>query len=66
MSNCDDELDLGLATLLEVRDELALDVSDELVKKVHAIQKKYQFEHDRTLSHQATERLIDETFDQNL
>ena len=65
MSNAEDHEDLGLTTLLEVRDELGLEISDSLVKRIHRIQRKYQFEHDRTLSHQATERLIDETLDQN-
>ncbi len=65
MTRTDNDQDLGLSTLLEVRDELGLHVSDELVRKIHAIQKKYQFEQDRTLSHQATERLIDETLDQS-
>ena len=63
MSSADGDRDLGLSTLLEVRDDLGLDVADDLVLKIHAIQKKHQFEQDRTLSHQATERLIDETLD---
>ena len=63
MNSADGDGDLGLSTLLEVRDDLGLDVPDDLVRKIHAIQKKHQFEQDRTLSHQATERLIDEILD---
>lgn len=63
MNSADGDRDLGLSTLLEVRDDLGLDVPDDLVQEIHAIQKKHQFEQDRTLSHQATERLIDETLD---
>jgi hypothetical protein len=63
MNSADGDRDLGLSTLLEVRDDLGLDVPDDLVRKFYAIQKKHQFQQDRMLSHQATERLIDETLD---
>jgi hypothetical protein len=65
MNSSDNSQDLGLSTLLQVRNELGLSLPDELVKEIYAIQKKHQFEQDRTLSHQATERLIDETLDQS-
>ena len=65
MVNPENDRDLGLATLLEVRDELGLKLSDELIHKLHSIQKKFQFEQDRTLSLQSTEHLIDKTLDES-
>ena len=65
MVNPENDCDLGLATLLEVRDKLGLKLSDELIHKFHSIQKKYQFEQDRALSHQSTDRLIDEMLDES-
>ena len=52
--------ELGLETLLAVRSEQDVDIEDDLLEKSFAIQKKYQFSHDRTLSTQAMDRLIEE------
>jgi len=57
MSN---EQEMGLETLLAVRSELDDDIDADLVEACFEIQKKYQFDHDRTLSTQAMDRLIDE------
>jgi len=54
------EYELGLQTLLAVRTELDLKISDDLLRTCFDIQKKYQFSHDRTLSTQAMDRLIEQ------
>ena len=55
-----DDHELGLETLLAVRTELGVDLNDGLLEACFAIQKKYQFNHDRTLSTQAMDRLIED------
>jgi len=55
-----DDNELGLETLLAVKAELGADLDDELLKACFEIQKKYQFNHDRTLSTQAMDRLIED------
>ena len=55
-----DDKELGLETLLAVRIELGVDVDDDLLEACFEIQKKYQFNHDRTLSTQAMDRLIED------
>ena len=57
MSN---DRELGLETLLVVRTQLDVDLDDDLLEACFAIQKKYQFNHDRTLSTRAMDRLIEE------
>ncbi|WP_281019568.1 DNA modification system-associated small protein [Minwuia sp. IMCC3077] len=55
-----DDSELGLETLLAVKAELGVDLDDELLEACFEIQKKYQFNHDRTLSTQAMDRLIED------
>lgn len=55
-----DDNELGLETLLAVKAELGVDLDDELLEACFEIQKKYQFNHDRTLSTHATDRLIED------
>ena len=55
-----DYKELGLETLLAVRTELGVDVDDDLLEACFQIQKKYQFNHDRTLSTQSMDRLIED------
>jgi hypothetical protein len=55
-----DEKELGLETLLEVKRDLGVDLDDDLLKACFEIQKKYQFNHDRTLSKQAMDRLVED------
>lgn len=52
--------ELGLETLLSVRTQLGVDLDDDLLKACFEIQKKYQFNHDRTLSTQTMDRLIED------
>lgn len=52
--------ELGLETLLEVKRDLGVDLDDDLLKACFEIQKKYQFNHDRTLSTQAIDRLVED------
>lgn len=52
--------ELGLETLLEVRSEIGVDLDDDLLAACFQIQKKYQFNHDRTLSTHAMDRLIED------
>lgn len=54
------DYELGLQTLLLVRTELGIDLEDDLLKACFDIQKKYQFNHDRALSTQAMDRLIEQ------
>ena len=56
--------ELAVKTLIEVRDELCLDVSDDLILELLEIQQKYQFEQDRTFSHQKTEEILNSVLDQ--
>lgn len=55
-----DQEDLALQTLLAVRAEIAPDVDEDLLKNCYAIQKRHQFNSDRTQSSVAMERLIDD------
>ena len=55
-----DDNELGLETLFEVKTEMGVDLDDDLLKACFEIQKKYQFNHDRTLSTQAMDRLIED------
>ena len=55
-----DDHELGLETLLAVRTELGVDLNNDLLEACFEIQKKYQFNHDRTLSTQAVDRLIED------
>ena len=54
-----DEKELGLETLLEVRTELGVNLDADLLNACFRIQKKYQFNHDKTLSVNATDKLIE-------
>ena len=58
------KLQTSVKTLIEVRDELGLDVSDDLIHELLKIQQKYQFEQDRTFSHQETEEILNSVLDQ--
>lgn len=55
-----DDYELGLQTLLSVRKELGIDLNEDLLRACFDIQKKHQFNHDRTLSAQAMDRLIEQ------
>lgn len=55
-----DDNELGLETLIAVKAELGVDLDDELLEACFEIQKKYQFNHNRTLSTQAMDRLIED------
>jgi hypothetical protein len=57
MSNND--IDLALQTLIAVRTEVAPQLDEELLLQCYAVQKKYQFSDDRSMSTSAMERLID-------
>ena len=52
--------ELGLETLLTVKRELGVDLDESILEACFEIQKKYQFNHDRTLSTQAMDRLIED------
>jgi Small protein found in certain Dnd DNA modification systems len=57
----DDDGDLALQTLLSAGREVAPHLDEELLRQCYAIQKKYQFSDDRSMSASAMERLIDAT-----
>jgi len=57
------EEDLAFETLQSVRGAVAADLPEELVNACYAIQKKHQFDQDRSASAKAMERLIDEYVD---
>jgi hypothetical protein len=52
--------DLALQTLLATRLDAAPNLDEELLRLCYAIQNKYQFSEDRSLSVSAMERLIDD------
>jgi hypothetical protein len=54
-----DDNELGLETLFAVKAELGVDLNDDFLEACFEIQKRYQFNHDRTLSTQAMDRLIE-------
>ena len=54
-----DEKELGLETLLAVRTELGVNLDADLLNACFRIQKKYQFNHDKTLSVNAMDKLIE-------
>ena len=62
--NNEDE-DLALQTLIAVRAEIAPHLDETLLRQCYAIQKKYQFSEDRSMSASAMERLIDAMVDKS-
>ena len=52
--------ELGLETLLAVKTELGVDLDVDFLEACFEIQKKHQFNHDRALSTQAMDRLIED------
>lgn len=55
--------DPAIETLITVRAEIAPDLDDQLILSCYAIQKKHQFDPDRSQSVQAMDRLIEEYVD---
>ena len=51
--------DLTLETLLAVRSEKEFDVDEALLKQCYQVQKRFQFNDDRTVSLAEMEKLID-------
>jgi hypothetical protein len=56
----DEDGDLALQTLIAVRSEVSPNLDEDLLRLCYAIQKKYQFSEDRSMSASAMERLIDD------
>ena len=63
MSN---KLNLGLETLLKIKSEMDVKLDDNLVEACFNIQKKYQFNQDKTLSINAMDHLIEESVDRRV
>lgn len=55
-----DQEDLALQTLLAIRQELAPDLEEQLLRHCYAVERRHQFNLDRTQPSLALERLIDE------
>lgn len=55
-----DDKDLALDALLALREELAPELDEQLLRNCYAIERRHQFSADRTQSSLALERLIDE------
>lgn len=55
--------DIALNTLLAVAKERYPELSLELVKRLYGLQKRYQFDSDRTLSIQSMQRVLEEYVD---
>jgi uncharacterized protein (DUF927 family) len=55
-----DEEDLALQTLLAIRSESVSELDEALLRQCYAIQRKHQFNADRSQSSAAMERLLDE------
>ena len=58
-----EEEDLALETLLAVRQEVAPELSESLLRQCYAIQRRHQFNSDRVQSATAMDRLIDQSLD---
>lgn len=52
--------DLAKQTLLATRDEVAPDLDEQILQSCYAIQRRHQFNEDRSQSSTAMERLIDQ------
>lgn len=59
----ENENDLVLGVLLEVRKEVAPDLDENLLRQSYEIQRRHQFSQKRDQSFAAMERLIDEIVD---
>jgi hypothetical protein len=55
--------DMALATLLAVAAETAPDFPREIIERVYAIQKRHQFDTDRSASSQEMQRLLEAHID---
>ena len=55
--------DPAIETLIAVRAEVSPDLDEQLIRRCYAIQKKHQFDDDRSASLQAMDRLIEEYVD---
>ena len=55
--------DIALNTLLTVAQERYPDLSLDLVKRLYGLQKRFQFDSDRTSSIQALQRILEESVD---
>ncbi len=58
-----DSDDLALQTLLDVQQEIAPELDPELLRACYEIQRRHQFNRDRSQPSVAMERLIDEMID---
>ena len=56
----DETDDMGLAALLDTAREVSPDLSEDLLRRAYAIQRAHQFDRERTISVQQTQRLIEE------
>lgn len=52
--------DLALETLMATRDAVAPNIDSKVLRQCYLIQRRHQFDADRTFSSKAMERLIDE------
>lgn len=57
------EEDLAFETLHAVLSEISCDIDTQLLSNCYAVQKKHQFDKDRSLSAQMMDRFIDEYVD---
>ena len=51
--------ELGLETLIAVRKQLGIELDDDLLQACFEIQKRHQYSHNRALSLQAMDKLIE-------
>jgi len=56
--------DLTLSTLLSVASEIGQDVPPSLLERLYALQKRHQFDADRSASLQEMQRLLESHLDQ--
>ena len=54
-----DTKDFALETLKAVAEEIGTDLPDGAIERIYAIQKRHQFDADRSLSAQEMQRLIE-------
>lgn len=60
MNDDSDVEDLALLTLLRVAPEVAPDIPESLLKSLFAVQRRHQFDSDRSASLQVMQRLLEE------
>lgn len=63
--NQDESIEIALRALLTVAQDSAPELSEDLLRKVYAIQRRHQFDHERDVSLREMQRLLDDFIGQS-